>query len=465
MWFRRDLRTDDSPALAAAAAEGDDGVVPLFVVDPRVLAPVGPNRRRFLAGSLRQLDRQLGGRLVLRRGDPAQVVPAVAGETGAAVVYATADFGPYGRKRDRAVANVLAAEGRVLKPVSSAYLVPPGMVRAQSGVPLRIFGPYRRAWELMGWGPPVPVADVRYLYAPSTTSVDDIERGVAGPGQAGLPPWWEGLPMGQAQELPPPGPGAAMARLDRFVEVSLPGYARARENPGADGTSRLSPYLHFGCVHPRTVLDRAGTGAGPDRLRTELAWRDFYADVLWHQPCSAHRPLQEFGRHLRWDDDARSRERFRAWATGRTGFPLVDAAMRQLLAEGWVHNRARMVAASFLVKDLHIDWRLGARWFLWHLVDGDLASNQHGWQWVAGTGTDAAPFHRIFNPGTQMERFDPEGTYVRRYLDEGTGPAPSLAGPSLRGPAYPAPVVDHARERREALARFDLARRAARVTR
>ena len=235
----------------------------------------------------------------------------------------------------------------------------------------------------------------------------------------------------------PRGGHGAVGPLCRGVAPGLrPGPS---ENPGADGTSRLSPYLHFGCVHPRTVLAAAGTGAGPDRLRTELAWRDFYADVLWHQPCSAHRPLQEFGRHLRWDDDARSRERFRAWATGRTGFPLVDAAMRQLLAEGWVHNRARMVAASFLVKDLHIDWRLGARWFLWHLVDGDLASNQHGWQWVAGTGTDAAPFHRIFNPGTQMERFDPEGTYVRRYLDEGTGPAPSLAGPSLPGARLPRP--------------------------
>ena len=153
-------------------------------------------------------------------------------------------------------------------------------------------------------------------------------------------------------------------------------------------------------------------------MRSELAWREFYADVLWHRPDSARRPLQIFGNHLRWDTGERARDRFRAWATGQTGYPLVDAGMRQLLAEGWMHNRVRMVAASFLVKDLHIDWRLGARWFMWHLVDGDLASNQQNWQWVAGIGTDAAPFHRVFNPGIQQERFDPDGGYVRRYLEE-----------------------------------------------
>jgi deoxyribodipyrimidine photo-lyase len=462
MWFRRDLRLDDLPALAAAGAAGGDGVVPLFVVDPRVLRPTGPNRRRFLARCLRELDRQLDGRLVLRVGDPSRVVPAVAAETGASVVTATADFGPYGRRRDRAVANALAADGRLFSPVSSPYLVPPGMVRAQSGAPLRVFGPFRRAWEAVGWDAPAPAPAVRFVPAPSTTSLEDIEHGLAAPGTAGLPRWWEGLPLGGALELPTAGPSAALARLERFAQGALETYAQGRENPGEDGTSKLSPYLHFGCVHPRTVIERLGAGPGAERLRSELAWRDFYADVLWHQPGSVHQPLQDFGRHLRWDDDGRARERFRAWATGRTGYPLVDAGMRQLLAEGWLHNRARMVVASFLVKDLHIDWRLGARWFLWHLVDGDLASNQHGWQWVAGTGTDAAPFHRIFNPETQRERFDPGDKYVRRFLGASPGPgAPSLL--SANGPSapYPAPIVDHARERRDALARFEVARRVA----
>ncbi len=162
--------------------------------------------------------------------------------------------------------------------------------------------------------------------------------------------------------------------------------------PAVAGTSGLSPYLRFGCIHPRTVLSRIEEGPGTDRMRSELAWREFYADVLWNRPDSARRSLQPFGDHLRWEAGALAEERFRQWATGRTGYLLVDAGMRQLLAEGWMHNRVRMVTASFLVKDLHLDWRLGARWFMWHLVDGDLASNQHGWQWVAGTGTDAAPF-------------------------------------------------------------------------
>jgi deoxyribodipyrimidine photo-lyase len=392
----------------------------------------------------------LGGRLVLRRGDPGVVVPAFAADAGASVVAATADFGPYGRQRDQRVAQALAASGRLLVTSSSPYAVAPGMVRGGSGSPLRIFTAFRRAWEQMGWEEPRPVPDLRYLSAPGDGSLDDLEqelrRGVAAPGRWGLPGWWDGLPLGPAETLPPAGPAAARARLDQFAQAQLLHYADDRDRPGREATSRLSPYLHLGALHPRTVLQRVGTAAGADKLRSELAWRDFYADLVWHRPTSVHQPLQAFGAHLRWDVDDRARQRFRAWATGGTGYPLVDAGMRQLLSEGWVHNRARMVAASFLVKDLHIDWRLGARWFLWHLVDGDLASNQHGWQWVAGTGTDAAPFHRIFNPGAQQQRFDPDATYVRKHL----GPEPALA---------PAPIVDHAQERREALERFDEARR------
>ena len=449
MWFRRDLRLDDSPALAAAAAAGDGGVVPLFVVDPKVVGPVGPNRRTFLVESLRALDQLLGGRLVLRRGDPAVVVPGVASEVGAAVVAATADFGPYGRQRDRRVAQALTAADRALLTPSSPYAVAPGMVRGVSGSRLRVYTAFRRSWEQVGWEKPRPVPDLRYFSAPSDGSLDDLQhelrQSVAAPGRGGLPSWWDGLPLGPAETLPPAGPAAARARLDEFVKAQLEHYADDRDRPGREATSRLSPYLHLGAVHPRTVLQRLGTGAGADRLRSELAWRDFYADLVWHEPSSVHQPLQAFGAHLRWDADDRARQRFRAWATGGTGYPLVDAGMRQLLSEGWVHNRVRMVAASFLVKDLHIDWRLGARWFLWHLVDGDLASNQHGWQWVAGTGTDAAPFHRIFNPGAQQERFDPDATYVRKYL----GREAALTPP---------PIVDHARERREALERFDEAR-------
>jgi len=208
-----------------------------------------------------------------------------------------------------------------------------------------------------------------------------------------------------------------------------------------------------------TLLD---SEVGAERMRTELAWREFYADVLWHRPDSARAPLLEFGAHLRWDTNERARERFAAWASGTTGYPLVDAGMRQLLAEGWMHNRVRMVTASFLVKDLHIDWRLGARWFMWHLVDGDLASNQHGWQWVAGTGTDAAPFDRVLNPSRQQERFDPTGAYVRRYVRELGTPGHLAKGSDEPGTVHHSGVlVDHAAERHEALARLAEARRLA----
>jgi deoxyribodipyrimidine photo-lyase len=461
VWFRRDLRLDDLPALTAAVGAGAGRVVPLFVLDPSLLAPAGPNRRRFLAGALRALDRELGKKLVLRSGSPVQVVPAFAAEVGASVVATSADFGPYGAARDQAVERALAAAGCRLLAVDSPYVAVPGTVRSASGSPLRIFSAFRRALEASGWERPVTCQPAAaFVGARSDASVDEIEKGVASPGRHGLPEWWEGLPLAAAQHLPPAGPLAARARLESFVAGPLADYAENRDRPALAGTSGLSPYLHFGCIHPRTVLSRLGTGPGAERMRDELAWREFYADVMWNRPDSARLPLQAFGRYLRWDTGERARERFRSWAMGRTGYPLVDAGMRQLLAEGWMHNRLRMVTASFLVKDLHIDWRLGARWFMWHLVDGDLASNQHGWQWVAGTGTDAAPFHRVLNPETQRQRFDPDGIYVRRYLGEqvvagGSGPLESLWGQTA---AYPEPVVDHAEERRETLARFEEAR-------
>jgi len=465
LWFRRDLRLDDLPALAAAAGAGGDGVVPLFVVDPSLLRAAGPNRRRFLAEALRALDHELGGALVLRGGDPRRVVPALAADTGASVVAATADFGPHGAARDGAVAEALATAGRELRRVDSPYAVAPGTVRAKSGSPLRVFSAFRRAWEDHGWERPTAGPAVPFVGAPSDAIVDDIEAAVAVPGQAGLPTWWEGLPLETVSHLPAAGPTEARLRLEQFVAGPLHTYAHDRDLPAMAGTSGLSPYLRFGCIHPRTVLARLTTGSGADRMRGELAWRDFYADVLWHRPDSARQSLQDFGHHLHWDTGKRARERFRAWAVGRTGYPLVDAGMRQLLSEGSMHNRVRMVAASFLVKDLHIDWRLGARWFMWHLVDGDLASNQQNWQWVAGTGNDAAPFHRVFNPTIQQERFDPGGDYVRRYLGDRSAAHALGFWDSLSSSEgdYPGPVVDHAQERRQALERYDEARRLATI--
>jgi deoxyribodipyrimidine photo-lyase len=445
LWFRRDLRCSDHPALleAVRVARRDGVVVPLFVEDPELLRPAGANRLAFLAGCLRALDAAVGGHLVVRSGDPAEVVRRVAQEVEAEQVYVTGDFGPYGARRDRAVAEVLLEDGRELVAVDSAYAVAPGTVRTGSGAPYQVFTPFSRAWLAHGW--PTPVR------APSRV------------------PWAEGVrshgirrPPRIDARLPPAGEAAAKRALRRFVDGPLADYARARDRPGDDATSRLSPYLHLGLLHPRQLLAPLAHSEAHRRYRLEVCWRDFYADVLHHRPESARRALRSELAGIELDAD-RSGRRFDAWSRGQTGFPIVDAGMRQLLAEGWMHNRVRMLVASFLVKDLHLDWTKGARWFLRHLVDGDLASNQHGWQWVAGTGADAAPYFRIFNPVSQGERFDPDGTYVRRWVPELRRvpdahvhhPWTDPAGPPQ---GYPPPMVDHAEERQEALRRYRVTR-------
>jgi deoxyribodipyrimidine photo-lyase len=268
-----------------------------------------------------------------------------------------------------------------------------------------------------------------------------------------------------AAALPETGEVAAHRRLDRFLDGGVDRYAEDRDRPDRDGTSRLSVDLKYGTLHPRQLLSRLGAGDGPRTFETELCWREFYADVLHHRPDSAWQDYDRSMRSIPWDTGKRSDERFDAWAHGRTGYPIVDAGMRQLLGEGWMHNRVRMLTASFLVKDLHLDWRRGAAWFLDHLVDGDLASNNHGWQWVAGCGTDAAPYVRVFNPVTQGRRFDPDGAYVRRWVPELAGiegkavhePWKQRGDAGLLGASasdYPDRIVDHATEREEALARY-----------
>ncbi len=432
IWYRRDLRTADHPALLAAvdAASGTGAAVaPLFVVDGALTASSGSNRRCFLAGSLTDLDGQVEGSLALRAGRPEEVVPAFAAEVGARLVFATGDTAPYGRRRDARVAAALAASGAELALVGSPYAVSPGRVRAGGGHPYRVFTPFRRGWEAHGWSAPSTApTGVRWRAAASEVTVEALGTTAESP------------------SLPVPGRGAAEDALEAFLAGPVGRYGDERDRPDHEGTSRLSPYLRFGTLHPRQILARLPDGPGSGAFRSELAWREFYADVLWHRPESAWEPFQAVGSHLRWDTGVLADERFGAWVAGRTGFPLVDAGMRQLRDEGWMHNRVRMLTASFLVKDLHLDWRRGARHFLDLLVDGDLASNNHGWQWVAGTGTDAAPFHRVFNPTLQAERFDPDGVYVRTYV------------PEVDGSGYPAPMVDHATERVEALRRWEEAR-------
>jgi deoxyribodipyrimidine photo-lyase len=447
------LRLGDHPALLAArdaaADSAPDGVAGLFVLDDALRKPSGAARLAFLYRCLRELDEQLGGRLVVRRGDPVNVVAAVAQEVGAQTVHISADYGPYGSQRDERVQHALEEAGRRLVRTGSPYAVAPGRVTRGDGSPYRVFTPYSKAWRAHGWRAPAST--------PRTMTWLELDG-------TGIP---KDPPLGDKQ-LPPAGEHAARDRLRAFLP-SVTGYGDNRNQPGLDATSRLSPYLKYGCIHPRTILaELAGArGAGVSTFENELAWRDFYADVLWQHPDSARADLTAALSGMDYADahSGDGANHFEAWKQGRTGYPIVDAGMRQLLAEGWMHNRVRMIVASFLVKDLQLWWREGARWFLEQLVDGDLASNNHGWQWVAGTGTDAAPYFRVFNPVLQGEKFDPDGDYVRRYVPELRDAG--LSGKALHAPwtakdgppkGYPAPIVDHAEARKSALSRYGEAR-------
>ena len=444
LWLRRDLRLRDHPALHAAAGAGP--VLALFVLDDALLRPASAPRLTFLFRTLRALDadlREHAGRLVVRHGPPAQVVPAIAHEVGARSVHISADYGPLGSKRD---AEVEAALGDVpLVRTGSPYAVAPGRVTGAGG-PYRVFSAFYRAWREHGWREPAASdpAHVEWLRADGDPIPPDPQ-----------------LP--DTLSLPAAGEGAAHAAWQRFRSRHLDGYAAERDRPDLDHTSRMSPYLKFGSIHPRTLL--ADLAPGDEAFRRELAWREFYAAVLHHWPDSAREYFVPGLAAMRYDTGAAADEHFAAWAAGRTGYPIVDAGMRQLLAQGWMHNRIRMIVASFLVKDLHLEWTRGARHFMRHLVDGDLASNSHGWQWTAGTGTDAAPYFRVFNPVLQGKKFDPDGAYIRRWVPElAELPAAEIHEPWRRPggiPAgYAAPIVDHADERRESLARYAEIRRA-----
>jgi deoxyribodipyrimidine photo-lyase len=446
MWFRRDLRLSDNPALVEAvrAAGGDGEVVGLYCIDDRLHGPAGAPRRAFLHRSLAALDESLDGRLVVRRGTPADVLACLAAEVGATSVHVSTDHGPYGQERDEAVERALDAHHTELVRRGSAYAVEPGTVRTASGDAYKVFTPFSRAWRAIGWPHPIR--------APGAIRWLDGVDGDPMPAE----------PSCDAR-LPAAGEAAAKRAARRFWDSQLDDYATLRNDPGADATSRLSPYLKWGAIHPRQLLARLGRSKSHETFRKELCWREFYADVLLDRPDTVRAAYQPRLRSMQVDAGPAADERFRAWAEGRTGYPFVDAGMRQLLAEAWMHNRVRMVVASFLVKDLHLDWTRGAAHFMRHLVDADVASNQHGWQWTAGTGTDPSPYFRVFNPVSQGERFDPDATYIRRWVPElGDVPAPFVHRPwdaPTGVPAgYPERIVDHAVEREEALRRYDALR-------
>ena len=391
----------------------------------------------------------------MRSGDTADVVAAVAAEAGASSVHVTGEFTPYARRRDRRVADRLREADIPMASSGTPYAVRPGTVLNGQGSPYQVFTPFSRAWR-----------------------EQDVERPVERP--RGLR--WrrtvdgEGLDddlLEQGRSFGPAGEAAALDRWHAFLDDGIADYRDLRDRPDVDGTSRLSVHLKLGEIHPRTLLtdirDRGLRSEGARTFVTELAWREFYADVLWHRPDSAWSDLRPELAGMRYDRGTQTEELVEAWRLGRTGFPVVDAGMRQLLETGWMHNRVRMITGSFLVKDLHVWWPEGARHFLDHLIDGDLASNNHGWQWVAGTGTDAAPYFRVFNPITQGKKFDPDGAYVRRWVPE----LAHLDGAAAHEPwrrddgyshGYPERIVEHDEERKEALDRYQEARQASRST-
>src|SRR4051794_19357229 len=447
VWFRRDLRVHDQPIFEAAAARARRALA-VFVLDEKLLGPSGVARRTFLLRSLRDLDASLGGRLLVVRGDPAEAIPELAGAVGARSVHVAADVGPYGRERDEAVEKALGERDVDLVRTGSPYAVAPGKITKSDGEPYRVYTPFSREWAKRDKGAP---ADT------DASTVDWMD-----PSESGGGPRAVRIPDDERvdAELPTAGERAAHEHWEAFVDQHLADYDEMRDRPHKPATSRMSVYLKYGVIHPRTLLAGIGrTSKGATSYRNELCFRDFYAAVLWFYPRSARENFDPTFDRMPYDTGPEAEEKFRAWQEGRTGFPAIDAAMRQLRGEAWMHNRMRMAVASFLVKDLHLPWWWGARHFLQLLVDGDLPSNQHGWQWAAGTGTDAAPYFRVFNPVTQGERFDPQGDYVRRWVPELAG----IEGKKVHQPwtlaeppsDYPAPIVDHKAERQEALARFN----------
>ena len=455
-WFRSDLRIADNTALADACRRAD-ALAPVFVLDDALLArhrDAHP-RLRFLHACLDDLAAELdaaGSRLIVLRDAPHRCLPALARACKASLVTCNRDYGPHAKERDRRVRDAFARDGVDVRTFKDRVVFEGGEVRSAQGGTYSVYTHYRRAWwRRYQAGPPAS--------RPTSAMPPCIPDGPAD-ASAGLR--GHGAPA-DATDIPPGGAESARERLDAFLGGAARRYHVDRNFPALAGTSRLSPYLRFGAISVRECV-RAGlalAAAEPEAEEgvrawiDELVWREFYHAILDAHPRVLAGAFREAYDGLEWDDDA---DRLEAWQAGMTGYPIVDAGMRELAATGWMHNRARMIVASFLVKDLHVDWREGERWFMRRLVDGDPASNNGGWQWAASTGTDAQPYFRIFNPTSQGERFDPDGEYVRRWVPELEGlPGSEVHRPwaaRRRSGAYPARIVDHARERAVALARF-----------
>ncbi|CAN5246567.1 deoxyribodipyrimidine photo-lyase [soil metagenome] len=450
VWFRRDLRLHDHPALRRAV-EKYERILPLFVVDDALVGGrwPSPNRLWFMASSVQALAEELrerGAPLTVLRGRPSQVVPEFAAAAGAQAILVSRDYAPYGRRRDAKVERQAHARGIHFDAQPGVLVHEPEAVQRAGGGPFTVFSPFCRAWEAL---------PLRSIVAPPKRIV-----GATVPGGA-TGSIWDQLgsiePTASPQLLLEPGEGAARGRLaDWAASDTLDDYDEGRDRLDRNGTSRLSQDLRWGLLSPLQVLEATvGTGAGRRRFQSEICWRDFYAHLLWHQPRVAKSAFVTELEAVAWETDEGV---IQAWRDGRTGYPVVDAAMRQLAATGWMHNRARMITASFLTKDLGVDWRVGEAHFMSHLLDGDPASNNGGWQWASSTGTDAQPYFRIFNPTLQARRHDPDGDYVRRWLPELTDqPGPAVHEPPAG--TYLPLIVDHAAARRRALDAYGSLRR------
>jgi deoxyribodipyrimidine photo-lyase len=458
-WFRRDLRLRDNTALNAAVA-GHSRLLPVFVLSDS--SPLhrwtGPGRQRFLCDCLASLAtnlRSAGSPLVLRKGNAVTELEKLVRESGATAVFANRDPDPYGRETEKELAAVLCKMGVSLHVLKDTALHERDEVLTGSGTPFRVFTPYSRAWFKLEKTAPGPAVT---RLTPPATPIDSLPL-------PSLSTWGWREDAASTVTLPPAGEKAAAERLEKFLRKSAGEYATMRDLPAVEGTSRISQDLRFGVLSIREIFARvdalARTANAEQRrslhtFQTELCWREFYFQVLWFHPEVLQWEYSQAYRGLPW---ARNPEALKRWQEGRTGFPIVDAGMRQLLQTGFLHNRVRMIVAMFLTKDLHLDWREGEQWFMQQLIDGEIASNNGGWQWSAGTGTDAAPYFRIQNPWTQGLRFDADGDYIRRWIPELRGiPAAQLHRPPSPGlrlvPSYPLPMVDHARERDIALATY-----------
>ena len=442
-WFRRDLRLADNGALNLAietSHRGDSKVYPTYSADAAAFHELSGIRQHSLYESLVALNESLDDKLTVISKSPEVGLLEQCQRLGIKQVFATRGFDPSSVAEQNSVGEALSRAGIALTLEDSYYAVLPGTIAKGDLTPYRVYSPFFKNWFERGWSTPVTLStgatwqksgDGPDVLKPSKPAPFDVKAGEA----------------------------FALRTWQRFKQRGLYDYDEMRNRADLSGTSHLSHALAHGEIHPRTLLAELGDVPGHNVFRKEIAWREFYADVLWHNPTTTTEYYESRFEQMRYDTGALAEERLVAWQQGKTGYPMVDAGMRQLLATGWMHNRVRMIVASFLVKDLHLEWQRGAEWFEKNLSDFDPASNAHGWQWTAGCGTDASPYFRVFNPVLQGLKFDPNGDYVRRYVPElshlegSTAHQPWLLIDGLAH-GYPAPIVDHSVERDESLARL-----------